>query len=263
MTIRNEKIINKLKKTNTVKQTSSAVDDSVVITSDEWKSELGVSLSYKEIVQKVVNKSIAFIGFCLLINVFSLYFFDIGIDITDFDFMFFLFSVIGIYTAGDILLKLQIKKVFDSNIDLENRLEAIMTRKIFTGWQLKFIWIGIVIATIGFLFSFTSLIFNDFDLDSSYFNSTLLFFVLASSLIGLIKIGETLTFVVFFILSGISYTVTNWLFDEYHINQYHSSFYSFIVEEVLGIEPEEPVFYEQIEQPNIPKLSKNDQEDTE
>lgn len=252
MTIRNEKIINKLKKAKPIHQTSSKLNDSVVITADEWRDELGVSSSNKEIVQKVLHKSASFIGCCLIINTFSLYFFDLGIDTSDFDFMFFLFSVIAIYTAGDILLQLQIKKVFESKMEFDSKIEALLTRKIFNGWYLKFIWIGIFIATVGFLFSFTSLVFNDFDLDSNYFNSTLLFFVLASSLIGLIKIGETFTFVVFFILSGISYTVTNWLFDEYHVNEYHSTLYSFIAEEVLGFEQKQPQYYEQIEQPNTP-----------
>jgi hypothetical protein len=262
MTIRNEKIINKLKKSKTNQQTPSELNDSVVITADEWRDELGVSSSNKEIVQKVLHKSAAFIGCCLIINTFALYFFDLGIDTSDFDFMFFLFSVIAIYTAGDVLLQLQIKKVFESDMDFDNKIEALMTRKIFIGWHLKLIWLGIFIATVGFLFSFISLVFNDFDLDSNYFNSTLLFFVLASSLIGLIKIGETFTFVVFFILSGISYTVTNWLFDEYHVNEYHHSLYSFIAEEVLGFEQEEPEYYEKIEQPNTPTLDEEDVNDS-
>lgn len=242
MKIRNDRIINKLKKSKTPVINSNEPDNSVTITEEEWRSELGVSQSNSEIVKRVLNKSIAFVGCCFFINFFALYFFDIGLEITDFDLMFFLFSVLAIYSVGDILLQLQVKKVFESDKSLDDRMEALVTRKIFTGWQLQLIWAGIVLSILGFIFNFISLVYNDFDLDSNNFNASILCFVLASSLIGLIRIGETLTFVVFFFLSCFCYSITNWLIDEYGINKNHTTFYSFVADTVFGIEIENSTY---------------------
>lgn len=242
MKIRNDKIINKLKKTNNTHAQTEHSNNSVVITEEEWRSELGVSESNNEIIKRIVNKSIALVGCCFLINFFSLYFFDVALDITDFDLMFFLFSVLAIYTAGNVVLHLQIKKVFESNLSLDDRMEALVTRKLFTGWQLKLIWVSIVLSILGFMFNFISLAYNEFDIDSNNFDDAILCFVLASSLISLIKIGEALILVGFFFLSCFCYSTTNWLIDEYGINEEHTTFYSFVAEELLGIETAEPAY---------------------
>lgn len=242
MKIRNDRIINKLKKTKVAITNPAQTDNSVTITEEEWRAELGVSQSNSEIVKKVVNKSITFVGCCFFINFFVLYFFDIGIDITDFELMFFLFSVLAIYSAGDILLHLQIKKVFESDMHFDDRMEALLTRKIFTGWQLYLIWAGIILSTLGFIFNLISLTYNDFDVYSNNFDAFILCFVLASSLIGLIRIGETLTFVVFFFITCFCYSITNWFIDEYGINQKHKTFYSFVADTVFDIEIENSTY---------------------
>lgn len=237
MKIRNEKIINKLKKSNP----SPVIDEKIVIGLEDWQSELDLNLSHTQQIKKIINKYLTLIGFVFLINFFCMYFFGIAIEISDFDLIFFLLTVVLIWLVGDILLRLQIKNIFNSSIPLDQKVEAVANRNLFKGWQLYLILTAIVISTIGFAFSVISLTFEDVDLDSVYFNYSLIFFILSITLVGLVKDAETLTFVVFFFIGALCYTATNWMIEEYDINSDYDSFYLFVTEDVLGLNIEASV----------------------
>lgn len=216
MKIRNEKVINKLKR-NKEDKINQAIQLREEIQELNQAFELDSSIS--SYLGKMINKAASIIGLVFVLNFAAIYFFDVGIDITDYEYIFFLFSLLAISIVGEIIYSLQLRKVMSSSLSLDEKLDAVTNRKLFKGWAFLLVILGILISLGGALYNFIFLLDDYYSFDDGYFFNVILYVIMFVTLYAYIKEGILFPAIIIVVLAGLIMTSNSYLID--YIQQSH------------------------------------------
>lgn len=219
MKIRNERVINKLTKnaTDTITPEQQLKEEIKEIKELNESFELNTSIS--SYLSKMVTKATSIIGLVFILNFVALYFFDVGLEITDYDSIFFLFSLLAISIIGEIIYSLQLRRVMSSSLSVDDKLAAVKNRKLFKVFAFVLVLVGIVISLIGDLYNFIYFVDDYSSFEDGYFFNIVLYIIVFVTLYDYIKEGLLFPAIIIVVLAGLVMTSYSYLID--YIQQSH------------------------------------------
>lgn len=216
MKIRNERVINKLTKnaTDTITPEQQLKEEI-----KELNEAFELDTSISSYLSKMLSKATSIIGLAFILNFAAVYFFDVGIEVTDYDSIFFLFTLLAISLIGEIIYSLQLRRVMSSSLSVDEKLDAVKNRKLFKGFSFVLVLVGIVISLIGALYNFIYFIDDYSSFEDGYFFNIILYVIIFVTLYEYIKEGLLFPAIIIVVLAGLVMTSDSYLID--YIQQSH------------------------------------------
>jgi hypothetical protein len=224
MKIRNERVIKKLTKnaTDTITPEQQLKEEI-----KELNEAFELDTSISSYLSKMLSKATSIIGLAFILNFAALYFFDVGIEVTDYDSIFFLFSLLAISIIGEIIYSLQLRRVMSSSLSVDEKLDAVKNKKLFKGFSFFLVLVGIVISLIGALYNFIYFIDDYSSFEDGYFFNIILYVIIFVTLYEYIKEGLLFPAIIIVVLAGLVMTYDSYLID--YIQQSHRPFEQAII----------------------------------
>lgn len=232
MKIRNEKIINKLKRNKeTIKSPTAILADDVEL--EALKEDTLTNLTNNDYYTVLFGIFLACTGIAALGNFLLLYFFDVGVSFYDSDIIFAVLGSIIVYGIASMINRFAIRDLLYSDKSFKEKMFLMEKHHFIKGWKRSLVYCAIFALSILFAYLGISLMFVDGEQSTVAYMVFLYAVIMA--LYEIIKPDKNIPYFTFILLMGFIYLLAQWFITENEIDDYYDSLNDYIFYDVLGI----------------------------
>jgi hypothetical protein len=233
MKIRNQKIVNKLRRSKeTIKSpTAISAEDRELET---LKEETLTNMPNDDYYYTLLGIFLSLTGIAALGNFLLMYFFDVGVSFYDSDIIFAVLGSIIVYGIASIINRFAIRDLLYSDKSLEEKKFLLEQHNFIKGWKRSLVYCAIAIFSILFAYLGVSLMFVDGEQSTVAYMVFLYAVIMA--LFEIIKPDKDIPYFTFILLMGFIYLLAQWFITENEIDEYYDNLTDYVSYDLLGIQ---------------------------
>ena len=234
MKIRNEKVVNKLRRIKgTIHPPTVLLEEDSAL--EALKEESLSNISNSDYYTILFGGFFVFTGIAAFINFLLVYFFDTGISFYDSAFIFAVLGSIVVYGVASMINRFAIRDLLYSDKSFKEKIFIMEHHQFIKGWKRSLVYCVIVTLSLLFAYLGVSLMFVDGSPETVAYMVFL--YAVIMSLFEIIKPDKDIPYFSFILLMGFIYLLAQWFITENEIDEDYSSLSDYIAYDVFGIEP--------------------------
>ena len=233
MKIRNQKIVNKLRRIKeTIKSpTAISAEDSELKT---LKEETLTNLPNDDYYYTLLGIFLSLTGIAALGNFLLMYFFDVGVSFYDSDIIFAVLGSFIVYGIASMINRFAIRDLLYGDKSLEEKKFLLEQHNFIKGWKRFLVYCSI--ASLSLLFSYLSISLIFMDGDPVTVAYMVFLYAVIMSLYEIIKPDKDIPYFIFILVMGAIFLLAQWFITENEIDEYYDILTEYVSYDLLGIE---------------------------
>lgn len=233
MKIRNQKIVNKLRRIKeTIKSPTAILADNTEL--ENLKEETLSNMPNDDYYYTLLGIFLSLTGIAALGNFLLMYFFDVGVSFYDSDIIFAVLGSFIVYGIASMINRFAIRDLLYSDKSLEEKKFLLEQHNFIKGWKRFLVYCSI--ASLSLLFSYLSISLIFMDGDPVTVAYMVFLYAVIMSLYEIIKPDKDIPYFIFILVMGATFLLAEWFIKENEIDEYYDSITDYVSYDLLGIE---------------------------